>query len=457
MFTTFIPTLTFEQGWWAQPCVQAAYIGTQKDKKFTPGHPGTASLSGSNVENYLEACFNQSGGPVTRLKKTTLTRENVSDRKIFPEPRTAASADEERDGDVFLNLKTVRFRNWSPTSFNIFRDLSHMVVAGVHIVDSSQLSAQLDKVTCPADDAGTLKYPEPGKDTLTCTMTGRNLDKISRLRLRKLSDQTDPGVAEAAVSVSGDSTSASAVFKVVDLRNLPAADYAVYSVATTGTERKTNQAIHLDLSPFVSGVEPAPLDISKPGPRLALAGFHLDTVQQLTLKSGDETHELKATLPALQTTHSVVFEIGDKEFGDKLSDKPYSLSVTFTGGQKPLDLMQTVTINRNKAAADKAAAEKAAADKAAADKAATDKAATDKAATDKAATDKAATDKAATDKVAAGAAGKAEGKLSTPAAPRQPGAAGVSASPAKSTGGRSGARPASGKGKPTPASTPPTK
>jgi hypothetical protein len=54
------------------------------------------------------------------------------------------------EADVFRRAKGVNYWNWSGQSFQLFANLSLVVVAGTHVVDQSQLDLSISQLKCPA-------------------------------------------------------------------------------------------------------------------------------------------------------------------------------------------------------------------------------------------------------------------------------------------------------------------
>jgi hypothetical protein len=157
----------------------------------------------------------------------------------------------------------------------------------MHIIGEDALQGSITQLSCPKDESGNITYPAKGDD-LACTLAGTNLNQFAKLRLRSSADATDTTTAEGKVTVSGDSTKASVAFSAVALRALPKADYAVFSVTSNGVEAKTNQSVHLGLTPYVTGISVKELDFSKKNTEflsLSVSGFHLATIKSLTIKT----------------------------------------------------------------------------------------------------------------------------------------------------------------------------
>jgi hypothetical protein len=148
----------------------------------------------------------------------------------------------------------------------------------------------LTKIDCPVDDKGDLKLDSA--KTLTCSLTGTNLDKVAQLKLRNAQDKTDTGTASASVTTttSGDSKSTTVSFQTSDLQKLTATAYKVSMVTPAGVETETDQILHLNNGPSLTEVSPSPInqaDLSKK--TVTLAGNLLDKLKNICLATGAAT------------------------------------------------------------------------------------------------------------------------------------------------------------------------
>lgn len=66
------------------------------------------------------------------------------------------------------------------------------------------------------------------KEKVTCSLAGRNLEKIAKVRLFNAEDSADPATVDGVVSVGGgDSTSASVVFLADALKKMKGRSYSL--------------------------------------------------------------------------------------------------------------------------------------------------------------------------------------------------------------------------------------
>ena len=211
--------------------------------------------------------------------------------------------------DIFRNMKTIDYWHWKGHSLQLFANLSLVVVAGTHVLDQTQLDLSITQLTCPQDDTGNVVFPNPLPAALNCTLTGKNLNKAAKLRLRNAKDATDTTVVDGTVSVSGDATRASVAFPAEGLICLPQSSYAVFAVSSAGVEQSTTQTLHFPVTPYAKSFDPPSLDFSdNKAHDLALSGCNLGSAANLELTaSGATSNKIKASSPA--APKSVKFSI----------------------------------------------------------------------------------------------------------------------------------------------------
>jgi hypothetical protein len=224
--------------------------------------------------------------------------------------------------DLFRNAYPRPYRKWTGNSLAIFRELSNVVVSGTHIIEDSQLLPSISALNCTLDASGNLVFPSPEKEALVCPLTGKNLDKISKLRLRNAKDATDTSTAEAGVTVNGDSSNATATFVSSALHSLPQAAYDIFTVSGQGVEQKTPLSLHLPTDPYVSQISPASFDYSKDKTpeNLTITGNHLQSVDTVILANADASKKASIALKqdALKTDTKLLVQIDPSalsEFG----------------------------------------------------------------------------------------------------------------------------------------------
>jgi hypothetical protein len=201
----------------------------------------------------------------------------------------------------YFEPKAVGYKNWTPNALALFRELSLSAIAGTHIQEEKDTKPSLTKLDCPVDDKGDLKFDSAQSGSISCTLTGTNLDKVQKLKLRNAQDATDNKTADAAVSTSGDSKTAKALLPLDQVGPLNAKAYKVYSVTKDGIEDGGNQILHLGLQPFLSEKpDPPEVDLAKLPATVAqkitvtLKGYHLDKLKEVHLSQGNKCDTINA-------------------------------------------------------------------------------------------------------------------------------------------------------------------
>ena len=246
------------------------------------------------------------------------------------------------DFDLFRNAYPVPYKRWSGASLAIFRELSNTVVAGMHIVEETELEPAITQLKCTADGSGNLVFPTPSKETVSCTLTGKNLDKVAKLRLRNAQDAADPATVDGSVTVSGDSSNATVSFPTGKLRELSGTAYLVYAVTGNGVEKKTSQSVHLSGSaPFVSDVSPKSVDLTTQNPQpLTLNGFHLKDIKSVTLTSGGNN----ATIDVASSTDNQLSVSLDSTNMSKFGTDQVTLTIALVDqNKKPIALESSIS------------------------------------------------------------------------------------------------------------------
>lgn len=252
-FYTWFPAKPFLEGWWLQDCAQEV-AGVNKSPSVT------APEVGIDLDHARALCT----------------------------------------GIAVSTWKTIPYKQWSSVSDQLFRDLSHAAIAGIHVREDSKKNASLTDLKCPKDTQGRLDLSKASSNgTFNCDVSGENLDKVTKLRLENAGNLVDPARPDGVISeVSSDNTSARATFNTSDLNKAPGDSYNVFSVRKDGTERATGQKVYLKHdSPILSKVNPPSLDLGKkPVDNLTLTGTNLDTLKNICLKGpSSETKTVKVT------------------------------------------------------------------------------------------------------------------------------------------------------------------
>jgi hypothetical protein len=332
-FVIFVSSKEFGQGWWTQDCAQNEVIRITKpsndkaraEEKISPENattndqtqPGMGKkakgqappaaemancIGNFNFANPDPKCVNAEIGIDLEAARNVCYKElrkaseqAGSTTKLEGNTQATKQGDANRepeDEELFYYKPDPKsYQRWSARSLALFRELSLAVVAGTHVNEPTDTTSSLTKIDCTVDDKGDLKI-DPTKPTLSCTLTGTNLDKVSQLKLRNAQDKTDPVTANGSVTTttSGDSKSTSVSFPTSDLQKLTASAYKVSMVTSTGVETETDQILHLNNGPSLTGVSPSPInqaDLSKK--TITLTGTLLDKLKNVCLATGAAT------------------------------------------------------------------------------------------------------------------------------------------------------------------------
>ena len=332
-FVIFVSSKEFGQGWWTQDCAQNEVIRITKPSKdrakseekvtFENGTPNDQTQSGmdkkvksqpppaAETANCLgnfnsvapdPKCVNAEIGIDLETARNVCYKELKRIGKQTGEAGTSGGdtqatnqgdANEKPDDEQLFYYKPdfKTYQRWSARSLALFRELSLAVVAGTHVNESTNTTSSLTKIDCPVDDKGDLKLDSA--KTLTCTLTGTNLDKVSQLKLRNAQDKTDQSTANGSVSTttSGDSKSTTVAFQTSVLQMLTASAYKVSMVTPAGVETETDQILHLNNGPSLTQVSPSTsinqADLSKT--TVTLTGTLLDKLKNICLATGAAT------------------------------------------------------------------------------------------------------------------------------------------------------------------------
>jgi hypothetical protein len=238
-FYTWFPAKPFNEGWWLQDCAVGAARG------------GAASANGPQL--------------VIDLKRME-TACKVADSSQW---------------------KTTQYKKWSATSDQLFRDLSFVIVAGIHVREDSKNAGTVTGLKCPKDSQGRLDLSKASDTgTLSCDVSGANLDKFTKLRLENSGNLVDPVRPDGTLSDFGtDNSSAKVAFTVSDLKGASGDSYNVFAVGKDGTETNTGKTVHLNRSPLIGSVKPSPLDLTTKPPKLTISGSNLDKLKAVCFKA----------------------------------------------------------------------------------------------------------------------------------------------------------------------------
>ncbi|HZL55890.1 MAG TPA: hypothetical protein VFC21_02345 [Bryobacteraceae bacterium] len=226
--------------------------------------------------------------------------------------------------DIFRESQRVDFKDWSGQSLQLFSNLSLVVVAGMHTIDQKDLDLSISQLSCPADSTGNVTFPSSLPANISCTLTGKNLNRTGKLILRNTQDATDSAIVSGTVSVTGDSTNATVVFPAEDLRCLAQPSYSVYSVAPNGAEQPTSQALHFAPGPYVSKVDPPAIRFtnSLKTQNVTATGCGLASVTGIQLVSGSGQTAMAALSTPAPTNASVTVTVNSADLKTFAASEP---------------------------------------------------------------------------------------------------------------------------------------
>jgi hypothetical protein len=322
-FVIFIRSDQFGQGWWTQGCADNIIIQSntglteQSDKQiakcigqFNLLDPDPKCLVSPEISVDLDTarrvCIHYYKSPANRSKQVCDGSARHG-QNCEPSLIEIGTDDELNDGLAYFKPKTVIYKHWMPISIAVFRELTLAVVAGTHIQEATDATATLAKIDCPTDDKGDVDFDKADNGSLTCTLTGTNLDKVQTLKLRNSADATDTKTASGTVTTTTSNSSkvTKASFTLDSLGALPAKLYKVSTVTQDGVETPGNQVVHLSAEPYIPATgKPDPNSVNlaelvganaKPVP-IALKGFHLDDLQSVRFaKAADDKSPASVT------------------------------------------------------------------------------------------------------------------------------------------------------------------
>jgi hypothetical protein len=305
MFVMFVPSKQFKEGWWTQDCAHTLLTSAAQSQ----GSRGV----GIDIDTAKTKCL-----------------------ATPPKP------------------KAVSYSSWNPTADAIFRELAFAVVAGTHIAEQSSTKPTIASLDCKKDQLGNIDFMQQVNGSITCPLTGTNLDKVNKLKLRNAADATDNTTADGSVTVSGDTTKGNVDFPLAQIGPLQKPDYKVYAVAKDGTEDDAKQTLHLNVTTayFVDVTEKATIALAAPKTgttaqltTIHLTGYHLDKIGK------DDKIELRPNLG----TGTLDFSFGNKTVStasfdvapskhQATGDAKYELWYV-PSGKDPLDLKLSVTFS----------------------------------------------------------------------------------------------------------------
>jgi hypothetical protein len=316
MFVTFVPSLSFEGGWWTQDCANLTYLGSRDAKSQVLPSGQATRAEGIDIDRALEPCLVEPEAPSSNPALTKYKVQRSDDTTAKPA------------FDLFTKPNPLHYKKWSGEMFNTFRELTYVVIAGAHVFDEAQLKANITKLTCsPLDAAGDITLD--GKDSISCTVSGANLGSVVKIRLRNTSDQKQS--IDGAFKVSpGDPTAGTVAFPETGM--VGGASYAVLMVDKSDMETATSASpIHLAAVASATEAKPSTIDLATALPaKVVITGSHLKDVSSVWLTSADKTvqEEFKASSLS-DTSLSIEIAAASKVAQVDASAKPIVFRVSF--------------------------------------------------------------------------------------------------------------------------------
>lgn len=322
MFVIFIPAKQFQTGWWTQECANVIVTSKQTSKGQEPGvctkaqeEQGASNCvepqeeyqrlakhasvrTGIDLESARAICQQYYGGGTGgSTPQNGAVSEDFTDSSIDtspPIPKNSSVTQETTTINYIKSPASVPYRKWSDSANAIFRELSFAIVAGTHLQEEQDLTPAITKMDCPKDAQGNLDLGKAANGAITCDLTGQNLDKAAKLKLRNSQNQTDTKTADGSVTTSGDPKSAKASFPLDQIAVLNEKKYKVFTVTKDGVENDSSQIVLLSSSPILSSVstdKDATVALDKlmvksaPSVTVTLTGYHLDNLSSVHLGS----------------------------------------------------------------------------------------------------------------------------------------------------------------------------
>jgi hypothetical protein len=186
-------------------------------------------------------------------------------------------------------LSSLNFKSWAPAALNILKQRTFVVVSGVHIEEVSTV-ASVTSLSCPllADGTVDLSAQDSAGD-LSCTIQGKNLDKISSASL----EQGKNTSVIATITAAADGNSGSLSFKASGF-NGKSGTFGLFSSDSSGAATSMNQSLKFAIrTPEITkvaysqnGAAPATLD-STVSLTVTLTGSNLDRIGAVSLEDNN--------------------------------------------------------------------------------------------------------------------------------------------------------------------------
>jgi len=240
------------------------------------------------------------------------------------------------------NWKEIAFKDWTPIQLEALQKHAYAAIAGQHF-QAVATAATLKTITCTSPDKSGAYYQALIGGDLTCTLTGSDFDTMSKLRMRPPGDTQAADAIDGTVTVSGDTSSATAKIAAADVKKISQPTYNLFAVDKSGNESNLNSTLSFVLSPTVTASPSQTLDLTAKPFTATLKGTNLQQVVKVTLKSTTTSDEIKPTvIHPDQTGTSITLSV---PAGSNPKAETYNvLFVLDDAASSPYDPKQTVKV-----------------------------------------------------------------------------------------------------------------
>lgn len=299
------------------------------------------------VEPLQQACWLQEGYDFQKDDGFTTACNNVCTKDECKQGKPAWHSHK----SSYDNLTEIRFKYWTPIQLQALQKHSYITIAGAHF---KELAAQptLKGVICAAetDQSGAYRIASLGTKPLVCTLTGADLDTMPTLRMRPPNDTTDADAVDATVSVSGDSSTATATFATAQVKNITKPLYNLFSLDKSGKEADLKQTLKFLPAPQMTPIaSPPTIGNFRTTPSLPLSGANLQQVSQVLLKdpSGAVVATMNMQSVSSDGTRLTPMNVGAADLAHLQASTKYEIwFVLSDGSQTQFDTGQSITFGQ---------------------------------------------------------------------------------------------------------------
>jgi hypothetical protein len=195
---------------------------------------------------------------------------------------------------------SLKFKSWAPAALGILKQRTYVVVSGVHIQEVST-AASATFLSCPPLADGTVDLSaQDSSGEVSCTIQGKNLDKISSASLEQ---GKSTSVIATITAAGGDSGNLS--FQASGFEG-KSGSFGLFSTDSSGTETSLNESLKFTIrTPVITkvaymqnGSAVATLD-STMDLTVTLTGSNLDRIGTVSLEDNNAAPDtVPGTMPA---------------------------------------------------------------------------------------------------------------------------------------------------------------